>query len=790
MSKVMLVNVVNEEESRIAIVADGLLEEVAIETAHVEQLEGNIYKGRIVKVVPGLDAVFVDFGAERNGFLPLDDIHPRYFLGERRDASALHTGQEVLVQVRKGELGQKGAALTTYVSLPGRYLVLMPYVSKRGVSRKIEDEAARKQLRDILDSGQIPEEMGYIVRTAAEGRTKQEITRDAGYLLRLWKRIQREYEEAPCPSLLYQESDIVIRTIRDYFTPAIEEVWVDDKEVYNQVRTFFQAVMPWYTRRVKLHQRRTPIFARYNVEDQLATIYEKTVPLPSGGSIVIEQTEALVSIDVNSGGAFQGRDIEETALRINQEAALEAARQLRLRDLGGLIVIDFIDMRSSANRSAVRKILQKALREDKARTDVGTISKFGLLELSRQRLKPAAASAVTRACPTCRGSGRVRAPESFALSVLRMVQAELPRKELQTARVGVPADVATLLLNRKRRQILDLESTFGKSIQIFPEPLLQPNQYYIEYWDEGSRRVVTNVPEEFPRDVLATARGLPEPPPRSQRAAAYILMEEEPEPPPEEAEEAQETTPEGQEASRKKRRRRRKRRKKKTGEAQEADTEGAEEQPAAGDRPAEAPPAGEPGTPTEAPPSGEAPAEETAAEGQNAARRKRRRRRRKKKEEAPGSDDESSAPPPAEPGKASAPPPEEGDGTAEPDAPEPEAGGPAGATEAAGTRRRRRSRRSKAPQEPSPEGEGDASGTSSEPGGAPDAGDPPDTPGAADPGGNGPPGNPSPEDTSESGGDTAREARPARTRRGRRRTRRRSPTSREDSEEPQSEEAG
>ncbi len=791
MPKVMLVNVVNEEESRIAIVADGLLEEVAIETAHVEQLEGNIYKGRIVKVVPGLDAVFVDFGAERNGFLPLDDIHPRYFQGERRDASALHTGQDVLVQVRKGELGQKGAALTTYVSLPGRYLVLMPYVSKRGVSRKIEDEAARKQLRDILDSGQIPEEMGYIVRTAAEGRTKQEITRDAGYLLRLWKRIQREYEEAPCPSLLYQESDIVIRTIRDYFTPAIEEVWVDDKEVYNQVRTFFQAVMPWYTRRVKLHQRRTPIFARYNVEDQLATIYEKTVPLPSGGSIVIEQTEALVSIDVNSGGAFQGRDIEETALRINQEAALEAARQLRLRDLGGLIVIDFIDMRSSANRSAVRKILQKALREDKARTDVGTISKFGLLELSRQRLKPAAASAVTRACPTCRGSGRVRAPESFALSVLRMVQAELPRKELQTARVGVPADVATLLLNRKRRQILDLEATFGKSIQIFPEPLLQPNQYYIEYWDEGSRRVVTNVPEEFPRDVLATARGLPEPPPRSQRAAAYILMEEEPEPPPEETEEAQEAAAEGQEASRKKRRRRRKRRKKKAGEAQEAGAEGAEEQPDAGDRPAEAPPAGEPGAPADAPLSGEAPAEETAAEGQIPARRKRRRRRRKKKEEAPGDGDESSTPTLTEPGEAPVPPPDEGGGTPEPDATEPEAGGPAGTAEAAGTRRRRRPRRRKAAQEPSPEGEGGASGTSSEPGGAPDGGgDPPDTPGPAGTGENGPEGDSSPETVSEPEGDTARETPSARTRRGGRRSRRRSPGPREEPGEPQSEEPG
>ncbi len=773
MSKVMLVNVVNEEESRIAIVADGLLEEVAIETAHVEQLEGNIYKGRIVKVVPGLDAVFVDFGAERNGFLPLDDIHPGYFQGDRRDASALRTGQEVLVQVRKGELGQKGAALTTYVSLPGRYLVLMPYVAKRGVSRKIDDEAARKQLRDVLESGQIPEEMGYIVRTAAQGRTKQEITRDAGYLLRLWKRIQREYEEAPCPSLLYQESDIVIRTIRDYFTPAIEEVWVDDKEVYNQVRTFFQAVMPWYTRRVKLHQRRTPIFARYNVEDQLATIYEKTVPLPSGGSIVIEQTEALVSIDVNSGGAFQGKDIEETALKINQEAALEAARQLRLRDLGGLIVIDFIDMRSSANRSAVRKTLQKALREDKARTDVGTISKFGLLELSRQRLKPAAASAVTRGCPTCGGSGRVRAPENFALSVLRMVQAELPRKELSTARVGVPADVATLLLNRKRRQILDLESAFGKSIQIFPEPLLQPNQYYIEYWDEGSRRVVTNVPEDFPRDVLATARGLPEPPPRTQRAAAYILMEEEPEPPPEETEEGQEPAPESQDAGRKKRRRRRKRRKKKE-ESQEAATEGAAGEPAAEDGEGALPSAGE----SEEPSPDEAPAEEAAAEGQDAGRRKRRRRRRRKREEPSGNGDPQ--PPAAPQGENAAP--SEGREPPPPEGGKPTAGDAGGGPDAPVSEEQPPSRGDKGAQPAPPEGRKTASRSSPDAGGAEGAGS------GASPGA---PGGDSPtENTPGSDGEAPRETQPARTRRRRRRARRRAPETGQDPGEPRSEEAG
>ena len=677
MSKVMLINVVNAEESRIAIVADGLLEEVAIETAQHEQIEGNIYKARIVKVIPSLDAVFVDYGGERNGFLPVDDIHPSYFPSGRRDTAALRTGQNVMVQVRKGEVGQKGAALTTYISLPGRYFVLMPFVAKRGVSRKIEDDAARRQLREVLDSAQIPEEMGYIVRTAAQGRTKQELTRDVGYLLRLWKRIRKEYDNAPSPCLLYQESDLVIRTIRDYFTPAIQEVWVDDEEAYEQVRKFFQAVMPWYTRRVKLHQRHTPLFARYNVEDQLATIYEKAVPLPSGGSIVIEQTEALVSIDVNSGGAFQGKDIEETALRVNREAALEAARQLRLRDLGGLIVIDFIDMRSSANRSTVRKTLQKILKEDKARTEVGTISKFGLLELSRQRLKPAASISVTLACPTCGGSGRVRSPESFALTVLRMIQAELPRKELTRVRVGVPPDVATLLLNRKRRQILELERTFDASVLVFPEPQLQPNQYYIEYEDEnGGCRSDTNVPEGFPKDLLATAKGLPEPPPRAQRSAAYILIEDEPEEDEEKPVEEAASNNEEEAGGAKKRRRRRKRRKKRPAE------------------PAEAPEAAEPDEPQAPAAEAEGSGEEAQAEGTK--RRKRRRSRKKKapaQEAAPQAPAEGEAPaqiPPQEAPEAQ-PAPEAAEGATEPER-----------ARSSTRKRRRRSRKKKAPAQEAP----------------------------------------------------------------------------------------
>ncbi|MEW6489538.1 MAG: Rne/Rng family ribonuclease, partial [Thermodesulfobacteriota bacterium] len=545
MSKVMLVNVVNEEESRIAIVSGGLLEELSIETSRQEQIEGNIYKARVVKVLPSLDAVFVDYGRERNGFLAVPDVHPKYFADGHRGASGLKKGQELMVQVRKGEIGQKGAALTTYVSIPGRYFVIMPFVEKRGVSRKIQDDATRGQLRSILDEAGVPEDMGYIARTAAEGRTKQELTRDASYLVRLWKRIHEEHDAVRAPALLYQESDIVIRTLRDYFTPSIAEVWVDDKAVFEQAQAFFQAVMPWNQKRLKLYQQKAPLFSKYNLEAQIASIYEKTVPLPSGGSIVIEQTEALVSIDVNSGKTMKGKDIEDTAFIANKEAAEEAARQLRLRDLGGLVVVDFIDMRSAGHRAEVKKVLHKVLKEDKARTDIGSISKFGLLELSRQRLKPGAAVTGTTPCPTCGGAGKVKSPESFALSVLRLVQSVLARTSgLQRLQLGVPPDVAVILANRKRRKILELEDDFGVFVDLFAEPALQPNQYYLECRQDGSARVETNLADDFPRALLRTPKGLPGATVRTQRPSVYALFGDEeevrevPAEPPEEGEPA------------------------------------------------------------------------------------------------------------------------------------------------------------------------------------------------------------------------------------------------------------
>ncbi|PLX41265.1 MAG: hypothetical protein C0608_06605 [Deltaproteobacteria bacterium] len=505
MPRQMFVNVKNEEESRIAILNDGLLEELSIDTSHDTLIEGNIYKGKIERVVPGLEAVFVDFGREKNGFLAFHEIHPDYYKSGERKADNLRRGQEVMVQVKKGEIGDKGAALTTYISIPGRYLVLMPLVAKRGVSKQIEDGKVRDKLRKAVDETAIPEGMGYIIRTAAELQTKQDIQRDVTYMLRLWKRVNDLSENSKAPAILYQESDIVIRTIRDYFTPDIKELLVDDALIYKRVKAFFSSVMPWNTSRVRYYEGNSPLFSKHNLEGQISSIHSEKVKLPSGGSIVIQRTEALVSVDVNSGAGPGANDIEKTATVTNIEAASEVARQLRLRDLGGLIVIDFIDMRSSANRTKVKKELVKSLKGDKARIDVGTISKFGLLEMSRQRLKSAQGTKLTSPCPICQGTGRLIATESFALSVLRVVQAVLAKgKGARSACVGVPVETATFLMNRKRQSLRELELKFGAPVSIFAETALLPNQYYAEFSLGERVRVETNLPSNFHLDRLSS----------------------------------------------------------------------------------------------------------------------------------------------------------------------------------------------------------------------------------------------------------------------------------------------
>jgi ribonuclease E len=474
MIRKMLINAEDAEESRVAIVAEGILEEFDIETCHKEQNKSNIYKGVVVKVEAGLQAAFVEYGGNRAGFLPLGEVHPTCYAdpdlakrgGRVRIHDVLKRNQELLVQVVKDEIGTKGAALSTYISLPGRYLVLMPGVDATRVSRKIEDEAQRRQLKEIVAQLAPPPGTGVIIRTAGLDRTKQELQRDMAYLLKLWETILAQAKELPAPSVVYEESDLVIRSIRDYFTPDIAEILVDDREVFKRAREFLQAIMPRYVSRIKLYRERRPIFSKYQLEEQIEAIFEDKIPLKSGGSIVIERTEAMVSIDVNSGRSTQERGMEETAFKTNMEAGEEIARQLRLRDLGGLVVIDFIDMRDRKHIQEVERSLKNALKRDKARTEMSRISKFGLLEVSRQRLKPALQDETTLPCPHCKGQGLIRSKESLGLTVLRRIQAAAVKGYLLAAKAKVPLDAANYLLNEKRDRLLKLEQEYGIRIHI------------------------------------------------------------------------------------------------------------------------------------------------------------------------------------------------------------------------------------------------------------------------------------------------------------------------------------
>jgi ribonuclease E len=491
MKKKMLINVADEEESRVAIVEDGTLEEFTIEVSTKEQIKGNIYNGVVVKVEPSLQAAFVDYGGKRHGFLPMGEIHENWYVGEARSGDrerrpriqdVLKRNQKIPVQVTKEEMGNKGASLSTYISLPGRYLVLMPDAgSAGGISRKIEDEEERKKLKDIIAQLDLPPDLGIIVRTAGLNRNKTELQRDLTYLQRLWASILDKSQQSPAPALIYQEHDLVIRSIRDYFTPDIQEVLVDNREVYRRARDFFQAVMPRYQGRVKLYRDKKPLFAKYQLEEQIEAIYSHKVELKSGGSIVIDPTEALVAIDVNSGRATKEKGIEETAFKTNLEAAQEVARQLRLRDLGGLIVIDFIDMRNLKNIQEIEKALKQAVKRDKARTQVSRISQFGLLELSRQRLKPTILEGNYLKCPHCNGIGLVKSAISLALLILRRIRTEAAKETLGTVKAVLPMDVASYLLNQKRREISRLEEDYNLTIHLVGNPGARQNEYEVEF---------------------------------------------------------------------------------------------------------------------------------------------------------------------------------------------------------------------------------------------------------------------------------------------------------------------
>ena len=445
----MLFNATQPEELRVALVDGQKLYDLDIETSNREQKKSNIYKGTITRIEPSLEAAFVDYGSERHGFLPLKEISRSYFVeganlsGRVNIKEVLKEGQEVVVQVDKEERGNKGAALTTFISLAGRYLVLMPNNPRAGgVSRRITGED-RHEIREALNALELPDGMGMIVRTAGVGKSHEELQWDLDYLLQLWTAIEEASTQRNAPFLVYQESNIVIRAIRDYFRQDISEILIDSESVYNQAKEFMQLVMPNNLNKVKHYQDPIPLFTRYQIETQIETAFQREVRLPSGGAIVIDHTEALISIDINSARATKGSDIEETARNTNLEAADEIARQLRLRDLGGLIVIDYIDMSSSRNQREVENSIKEALKMDRARVQIGRISRFGLLEMSRQRLRPSLGESSQILCPRCNGTGHIRNIESLALSVLRIIEEEAMKENTSKIVAQLPVEVAT-----------------------------------------------------------------------------------------------------------------------------------------------------------------------------------------------------------------------------------------------------------------------------------------------------------------------------------------------------------
>lgn len=482
--KRMLFNATQAEELRVAIVDGQKLIDLDIESAAKEQRKSNIYKAVITRLEPSLEAAFVDYGAERHGFLPFKEISRAYFkegvdASKARIQDALSVGQELIVQVEKDERGNKGAALTTYISLAGRYLVLMPNNPRGGgVSRRVEGED-RSELRDVMDALEVPNGMSLIARTAAIGHTSEELQWDLNYLLQLWRAIDGAAKAQSGAFLIYQEGSLVIRAIRDYFQPDIGEILIDTDEIYDQAHQFMSHVMPNNVHRVKRYRDDVPLFSRFQIEHQIESAYSRQVNLPSGGAIVIDHTEALVSVDVNSGRATKGSDIEETATRTNLEAADEIARQLRLRDLGGLIVIDFIDMENQRNQREVENRLRDALRFDRARVQTGKISRFGLLELSRQRLRPALAETSYITCPRCTGTGHIRSTESAALHILRILEEEAMKENTGAIHAQVPVDVATFLLNEKRVDIAKIEVRHRVNLLIIPNRHLETPQQEI-----------------------------------------------------------------------------------------------------------------------------------------------------------------------------------------------------------------------------------------------------------------------------------------------------------------------
>ncbi len=547
--KRMLFNATQAEELRVAIVEGQKLIDLDIESAAKEQRKSNIYKGVITRVEPSLEAAFVDYGTERHGFLPFKEVARQFFkpgidVGRARIQDALSEGQELIVQVEKDERGNKGAALTTFISLAGRYLVLMPNNPRGGgVSRRVEGED-RDELREIMDKLDVPAGMSIIGRTAGISRSYEELQWDLSYLLKLWSKIVEATEPArdsegkvlnPAPFLIYQEGSLVIRAIRDYFQPDIGEILIDTDPIYEQTVAFMSNVMPDNVGRVKRYRDDVPLFSRFQIEHQIETAYSRQVSLPSGGAVVIDHTEALVSIDVNSARATKGHDIEQTAFHTNAEAADEIARQLRLRDLGGLIVIDFIDMENQRNQREVETRLRDALRYDRARVQMGKISRFGLMELSRQRLRPSLGEGSNITCPRCNGTGHIRGTESTALHILRIIQEEAMKENSAAVHAQVPVDVATFLLNEKRADIHSIEARLKVNVVLIPNTHLETPNYKVERLRHDDLNQSDALPASYnlvtaPVEEEATEPAAQESRPPRQQAAVQGVTPERPAP--------------------------------------------------------------------------------------------------------------------------------------------------------------------------------------------------------------------------------------------------------------------
>lgn len=497
MKKEMLINVLQPEESRIAIVEDGTLEELYVERTSSDNYVGNIYKGKVVNIEPSIQAAFVDFGVGRNGFLHVSDVEYQYYKhlepkperGRTKDGRRFNErnarskppiqeffkrGSEVLVQVIKEGIGNKGPTLSTYISIPGRYLVLMPGLQRVGVSRKIEDDDVRRKLRRVLQDLDPPKGLGFIIRTAGVDRTQRELQRDLNYLVRLWQTIVRRIKTMPGPVDIYEEQDMIIRTIRDIFTSEIDSVLIDEEKAYNRARDFMKIVMPKHVDRIQRYDETYPIFNKYNIEDEIVKMQNRHVPLSGGGSIVIDQTEALVAIDVNSGNFRADDNAEKTAYQVNLKAAEEISRQIRLRDLGGVIVNDFIDMREDRHRRGVERALRNAVERDRARTKVLRISPFGLIEMTRQRIRPSLRRSVYEDCPCCHGVGQVKTSESMAIEVMRMLMTAASRETVARIVIEVPERVANYLNNIKRRQITGLEESCNVEVTIDARTDVEP----------------------------------------------------------------------------------------------------------------------------------------------------------------------------------------------------------------------------------------------------------------------------------------------------------------------------